>query len=135
MKDSFRIEENALTQRERYFGETREDVEDRLISCNDSIFGGVLGRGVEDLWRAIRSDCAAMNYLAEVYAERTGSKVRTIQEDGIHPVRCMAKEILFASGRLPVEIHERFERRKNSDSRMAYENYVFEREVLSLEDL
>ncbi len=127
-EESIKTEEGESAQRD----ETRANIERELIGYNESIFGGVLGNGIEDLWEVIRSNNAALDYLAEIHAERTGEQVKTIQKDGIDVVSQVAKNMLFSSGGLPTEIHERFERRRYSTQS---KDFKFERDCLLLEDL
>lgn len=123
-------EKDEESQRKKYFKETARDVEERLVLYNDVIFGGVLGRGVEDLWLSVRRDPAALTYLAEIYADRVGERVRTMGKDGLERVSDAARKILLISGGLPAEVHDRFGRRKKRPT----QNFNFERDVLCLEE-
>ena len=110
--------EDRKAQRLRYFGETQEDIEGKLVSYKETLLGQTRGEMIAELWSAIRDDKGALTYLAEVYAERHGVRARDIPKDGVNIVRGIAKALVFECRGLPSEIHERFVRRAHCGNEM-----------------
>lgn len=107
--------EEEKAQRAKYFGETQEDIEGKLISYKETFSGETCAERIAELWSTIRDDEGAITYLAEIYAERTGMRVRSIQEDGVTLVRGIAKALVFKCRGLPFEIYDRFARRPHCE--------------------
>lgn len=111
------------SEKARYFGRTRRQLEDEMLAIEDSIWGGAIAGNATDnaeaLCHAVGHDKGMITYLAEIEAKRRGaaSPVISNAEGGreIESLKEGVKGLLLRLGRLPSEVFDNFYRRhKNS---------------------